>query len=700
MFPYSNYVPPKPVSSFEGIDRELLDNYSYDFKLRHDRPQDCDDCAEIVQHKPFLTLRIENNKFILRVEDANYVKNLMDQRNDGFAVEIVRFDDYMCGNPAYFTKPSRRNNQLKLNGEIIQPLKKKDLEKGFKKRSKRKEVKFLSYVFKSDSLKFFKRFGRYKMDRYNFEYFEISLGRVPRDIGGYWAHNLIYIQDNQICHVDYFTSYCGEIIDDYQPAQFLPASAEGNCQFSPEEKLVHFSIPFEQGKSDFTKEDIEPFIESISNLSYELDSVRIKAYSSIEGDSLMNAELQMLRAKNIADVLKENQEQNVPLTLSTATDWEGFYQAISRDAKWRHLRSRSKAEILQELNKVGLDKVEYLLKKERRGEIDLFCTIPVEDQNLEYFMSKELRKMELAADKGFSQDELGAFNTLYECIHNKVVEGIVSPEFLAKVKMPENYIDHHLLAQNFILYGYEFSEAFATNEEWQSNHRDNEKYIDLNCSDRSHLTPQFHYILIRNSVNDYRESGSGDIDQLQQMINRLDKMQAFYFEDSLAQLNIDRLNFNINVLMLNTVFSQDPTKYSEDAIKSIAQLHEFYQKYELMNGNRSVELGKTAVQFGQINNAYGLMDPYVKEDSVLAYLLPLGYQHISSEGSLVWYEQLMEMSEQMESTIWCNVFFEKCTIPFQAFDYAPLRDVFCEKCMEKSDFLQRLVGTENTEENE
>ena len=28
---------------------------------------------------------------------------------DGFAVELVVFDDYMCGNPAYYTKPSRRN---------------------------------------------------------------------------------------------------------------------------------------------------------------------------------------------------------------------------------------------------------------------------------------------------------------------------------------------------------------------------------------------------------------------------------------------------------------------------------------------------------------------------------------------------------------------------------------------------------------
>jgi uncharacterized protein YkwD len=697
MFPYSNYVPPELANSFEGIHRELLKDYPYDFKLKHDNPEDCIECDEMVKKQPFLTLRVERNKFILRVENSNYVKNIMDKRKDGFVVEIVTFDDYMCGNPAYYTKPSRRNGQTKLNGKLLHPVYKKDLEKGYRKRAKRKDVKFLSYIFKADSVAFFDRFGRYKLDRYNFQYFEISLGRVPRDISGIWAHNLVYLQENQICHIDYFTGYCGEIINEYQPAEFIPPSAEDHCVFFPEDKSLHFSIPFEQGKSEFTKEDIEPFIQSISNLSYDLDSVSIKAYSSIEGDSLINSSLQILRAQNIAKVLKENQDQNVPVTISTSTDWEGFYESISTNSKWKYLGKKNRQDILKELNKVGFDQIEPILKEERRGEIDLYCTIHVNDQNLEYFITKELNSINNVLDSLKQRNRsnlemLEQFNFLYECIHSKVVQGKISSEYLAGVKMPTNYRDNHPLTQNYIMYGYEFKEAFKSNQEWQKNHSKDEDYIQSSCSEPTHMRPEFYYILIRNATEYYQETGTGDFEKLQNMLNMLDKMHNYYSKDSVAQVNIDRLNFNLNVLLLNSVFAAEPQKYSGNAIKSIAQLHQFYTKYNLMTENKSILLGKTAVHFKQIQTAYSLLEPYANEDSVLAYMLPLGYQHISSEGAATWYENVISKSEQMSDEIWCNMFFKECMIPFQAFDYEPLRDVFCEKCMDKSDFIKEILG--------
>lgn len=307
MFPYSNYEPAIEVNSFEGVIKHLVDNYTYDFDLKHDKPEYCTSCKQEVVNPPPITLRIERNMFILRVEDSVYVKNLMNDKRDGFAVEIVTFNDYMCSNPAYYTKPSRRNGQLMLNGKILKPLFRNDLYKGYKKREKRKDVKFIPYIFNSDSLKFFNRFGKFKLDRFNSEYFEIPLGRVPNDINGYWAHNLVYIQNGQICHIDYFTGYCGSVIEEYLPVEFIPCTADDHCKLKPEERFLHFSIPFEQGKSDFTKEDIGPFIKSISDLSYNLDSVHIHAYSSIEGDSVLNRNLQIMRSKNIAAVLKQNQ---------------------------------------------------------------------------------------------------------------------------------------------------------------------------------------------------------------------------------------------------------------------------------------------------------------------------------------------------------------------------------------------------------
>ena len=122
MFPNSDYSPSPPTTSFDDIPRELINPHKYDHNLKHNRPQKCEPCSVLVATQPFLTLRIERNNFILRIENADYVKDLITNSNDGFAVEIVSFDDYMCGNPEYFTKPSRRNNQLRINGKILKPV--------------------------------------------------------------------------------------------------------------------------------------------------------------------------------------------------------------------------------------------------------------------------------------------------------------------------------------------------------------------------------------------------------------------------------------------------------------------------------------------------------------------------------------------------------------------------------------------------
>lgn len=697
MFPYSDYSPSKLAESFDGIERKLLEDYVYEFHLRHDKPENCYTCNLAANDMPFITLRIENNNFILRIEEADYVKNLLNKRFDGFAVEIVSFNDYMCGNPAYYTKPSRRNGQTMLNGYVIEPLFKKDLYKGFKKRKVKKDVRFLSYIFQADSVDFFNRFGKYKLERYSHEYFEVSLGRVPRNIQGYWAHNLVYIQNGQICRFDVFTGYCGEIIEDYQSTDFIPAPADDYCYLQPEFRSLHFSIPFEKGKYEFTRQDIEPFLQSLDEITYILDSVHIHAYSSIEGDSTTNYQLQIKRAESITSVLHENQEQVTNVRVTTSTDWNGFYKAVSNSSKWKYLGTMSHPDVLAELNEIGYDAVEDILKSERRGEIDLYCTIHPTDENLEYFITKELKMFNdgidsLTREKRGVMNYLDGFYSLYNCVHSKVVQGKIDPAFLAAIKMPNMYKDHHGLVQAYVLFGLEFNESFSKNSHWQSNYLKDIEHIHQNCMEPTHILPEFLFILIRNSIDFYFKTKSADFDKLQNLLSLLEQMEPIYRSDPDAKLNIDKLNFNLNVLLLNAVFAKEPMKYSGNAIKSIAQLYKFYETYNHLSGSKAIELGKTAVYFHQIYPAIELMQPFAHEDSVMAYILPLGYQHISTEGSLNWYDKVIKAADEMDTTIWCNMFFDECKIPFQAFDYEPLRSLFCERCLEESGFIQNLLG--------
>ena len=91
------------------------------------------------------------------------------------------------------------------------------------------------------------------------------------------------------------------------------------------------------------------------------------------------------------------------------------------------------------------------------------------------------------------------------------------------------------------------------------------------------------------------------------------------------------------------------------------------------------------------------MEPYASEDSVLAYLMPLGYRHVSEFEADDYYAKLVQLADVMDNTIWCEMFMGECLIPFQALDHEELRAEFCERCLDKNSFIQELFGRSTSE---
>lgn len=695
-FSYSDYVPPPPITSFEGIGKELIE-YDYPYDLRHDKPEKCETYEALLADKPWLTLRVEGNKFILKVENSEYVQKMIRDAQDGFAVEIVTYTDYMCGNPAYYTKPSRRNGQLKLNGFTLEPLYKKDLFPGYKKRKKKKEVRFIPYIFKADSVSFFKRFGQYKIDSYSSEYFEISLGKVPKDIDGFWNHNLVYIQNKQICHIDYFTSFCGELFDDYRTTEFIPLDSDGRYTFLPQKEISQFTIPFEQGQVNFTKEDIEPFTTSMGKLKFNIDSIGIHAYASVEGDSIINQQLQIQRGQNIASLIQSMQVEKIKLNVETSTDWDGFYANAGKSAKWKSLATKSKAEIVQQLTALDPASIEPLLAPTRRGDITIYSTIPVSDQNLSYLIEKEARKIVASINRESDivkkQEGFTAFQTLYAFAHHLVRVDSLSPEFLAKLPIPENLNLSHQALEQFLLYGYEFEEAYtANNSTWKEKSYSDLIWLLKNSQKSNQLSPNFFYQVARLETERMKVKPPKDQQEVQTIFTLLTNIESSYQLDSSFQKNIDRVNFDLNVILLNHIFTRNPLESGEDAVKSIAQLWEFYKKHDELTDSRAIALAKCAVHYAKVEFAKEMLLPYATTDSILSYYMPLCWNHPSDERWSEYYDYLIELSYSMKIDNWCNLFMGDCLIPFQAFDHESLRNRFCEECMEKNNMILQLQG--------
>lgn len=235
-----------------------------------------------------MSVSVKNNNFILRVEDADFVKEIIQNKHDGFAVEIVPFDAYACGNPAYENEPSRRNGLKRTTGNILMPVYRDDLIKGYKKRTKVKNLNFVKYLFTADSVSFFKRFGRYELANFDAQYFEIKLGRVPKELSGWWNHNLVYIHDKQICHFLYLTNYPGELSTELIEVDYVPPVPINEYEFKLEQFKDTLELYYDAGQTVSLNTDLDLMTQRFEKNHLKISSVKIEGFCSVEGDSSIN----------------------------------------------------------------------------------------------------------------------------------------------------------------------------------------------------------------------------------------------------------------------------------------------------------------------------------------------------------------------------------------------------------------------------
>lgn len=696
MFPYSNYTPPPQVTSFAEVPNQLIPKYKYPFKLRHDKLEKCGRSPNRFTQYPEMSLEYDKYKgFTIRIENSEYVKDLIRHSHDGFAIEIVDYEDFACGSPFYYEKPSRRNGQLRLSGKTLEPKYRKDLFKGFKKRKKMENIKFFPYIFRKDSINFFRRFGQYKMDKYSSEYFEIRLGKIPRHGPRLFEANLVIIQDKQICDIVYFSPYCGAPYEEYVPTDFINYQYDDfQYYFKVTPDQLSFSIPFEQGQVNFEKKSILKNISSLSEFDFFIDSVNIHAFSSVEGDSAINAQLQIKRAENIASIFQGIQDQEITKTLSTSINWKDFRVGIARNRDTRMLTRLSNKDLLTVVNR-NSKTLEPQLAATRRGDVKVFFHVVPNLKSLKYYINKEWIRLnsQIRFKSGKREDyeeELDQLADLYKYTYAMVKEGHLDSSYFIKLKLPKEIKENPTLVQLYLLFGFEYPTIFQQFRDWKE---DSVTYLNQYCFDtRTKLIPEFNYLLIKLLSDKLIKMKSMTKKEYGTLIYKSKMAKGYYFKTELARINMDKINFNLNMLTLNNFYNVDPRKYKDDAVMAISQVYEYYAKNDLISDSLALKLARMAIFFRSPQLAIRFVSPYEATHlKIRTFIDEVGYVHPSEPYGPSYYQKLMNDSQVLPVDIWCNMFIKPCGIPFQIFDYEPLRKRYCELCKGKNDYLNMLL---------
>ena len=699
-----DFVENKNMFPYSGVDREAVNamlsdfprNLSYPHGLRYDEKEKCDECKEIWEQYPHFSVRIKRNAFYLRVEEASFVQELIQNRRDGFAVEVVPFDPFACGNPAYYEEPSRRNGEKRTSGIVLEPVYRKDLMKGFKRRKRKDNIRFVNYILSADSVSFFKRFGRYRMVNFDAKYFEIKLGRVPKDVSTWWNHNLVYIHNKQLCHFVYLTNYPGELDLEMIDVPYYPPLPFDDYEF----QLEHFSdtleLFYDPGATVTKDSELNRMIKMYQEKHLRIESVDIHGYCSVEGDEKKNEILHQQRATNILSAMKDILTKDTVTRIRSEVAWGHFYSRVKDDSKWNFLYDKSRKEIQRFLTDPNNERPLDILKEERKVKVVVVGTRDLNKSNALYYIQRDLNKMFFKTTSGqlecLNPDSL---TRLYEkAYYFSTVDSISVEDFLS-IHVPD-YIGGrpHRLDHDIAFYRYNYLKDKADESAVVELESQIEFVFEM-CGAADHLSPQFHYLsacLLVDRIRDKQNRLTTRDESIQKAFDRLNLLLSWYDLDEQFKLDVARANLNIINILMETIDGDQIFEYNKTINASLVQIVEYYRNTNQLTAEKVVQLSKLLCYFQNVGLAVELCRDFLDDNDVLQIYLPLAYQHssfLSSDAELlsetVFLQLLKEAKARLTGEEWCRLFYGQYGIPFQVMDDESLRKLFCETCPNRVD---------------
>jgi hypothetical protein len=691
-FPYTSLDRDSVNSLLASFPKDL----SYPFGLRYNEKQKCDECKDQWADPPPMSVRVSRNYFILRVEDASFVQELIQNRKDGFAIEIVPFDAFACGNPAYYNEPSRRNGMKRTSGRLLEPVYRKDLMKGFKRRKKKKDVSFVKYLLSADSVSFFKRFGRYKLTNFKAKYFEIKLGKIPKDINGWWNHNLVYINNKQICHFLYLTNYPGELDLEMIDVPYYPPVPIDNYEFVLDRYADTLELFYEAGVTETSSSALKKLISRYQEKNIRIDQLNIEGFCSVEGDAQKNEELHQQRAQKIMDAMGPILPNDSVSSVGSQVAWEHFYASVKDDPKWKFLYPKSTAEISAYFADPANERPVQILKEERKVKVVVSGVRDLNRKNAMYYIKRDLRNMFVKIDRG----ELNCVNPdslrrLYEKAYYFSLLDTISVDDFLKIDIPKHRNGpSHTLMHHMAFYHYHHLKDSASKTELSKLKSKVESVFTL-CGAAEHLSPEFHYLSACFLVDRIEKKGdkiTTNDPTIQKAFDRLNLLLNWYELDSVFMIDVAKANLNIVNILIETIDADLVFEYRETINASLIQIVEYYRKTDQLNPKSVLSLSQLLCYFQNVPLAVELCRDFLYDDDVLQLYLPLAYYHSSflSNDYAIEYEReflslLMEAKTRLTSDQWCKLFYGKFGIPFQVMDHEPLHKAFCETCPNRVD---------------
>ncbi len=613
------------IASAGSVSSQVTNRENYDFK----QPSpDARECARLFQVYRAIPQELRINTFIRQdtafiVLPGNpWLAQILESKNDGVSIDLVQKSQYQCDNI------TRLSTSWSHKGFLLPPLYRDDVKRRLRNTSQ-------GAVF-------------------------VPVGKLPRQMKPEDVEaNFILLEDKFLC------AYSSIVNIDFQGWKLLrmglyydTLSAEKmEERYRELKKDLRFIIPFEKNKATYKESDVKGLYDSLRLTDYAIQSISIRAYTSVEGTTERNTQLQLERAQSLVAALQTYQPEKIQSTIQTNENWVEFLDdVVAFHPDWLSL---SKEEIKEKLKSPNLlADLEPILRNHRKGIVEIHL-----EKRLSYRESdpNELRKY---FEETIRKKDLDEALYLQQIIFNKVERQELPDEYVKSITIPES-LDYGSLLLN--REAFQYTNGFSTVFEAIDAFTRLERIIPKN--------PHLQYNLCALRLQAWMVTDL--IDDGLELKADIQKLESQGIHSNLAL----RLLVNYHILMSEKYMRKQKFAAKDQTLKFILDTY----RGLTLNDNDLVNLAKYFCFYSRFDWAEQLLQPRIKaldvsEDLVYYYIsLTIINRKNTSDPN---YRVILLNAINVNPNRFCKQFNSSAQegISFQLLDDAFLRKTYCETC--------------------
>ncbi|GAB1858711.1 hypothetical protein MHTCC0001_35510 [Flavobacteriaceae bacterium MHTCC 0001] len=620
------------IACFTGYTLSAQTTYDIQFpKTNAERHQKCQTCLQSFSQKPKevkFAIKREHNNLYFQINDKKWFHQLFKNAGDGIAVDVVAKSRYSCEKPAI--TPSQ------IRGKLLKPVYAPKLKSGLKP------------------------FGD--------NAFRVHVGKISdTDVNKELEYNILFISNKMLCNyylIYDLESYNWDLLDmgmyldslTYNSRQIKASVKEG---YILRNKTLRFTVPFEKNKSSYSQDDIKPIYDSLRLTDFNIKTINIKAYASVEGSLERNIELQEQRANSIVAALQTFQKPAITNTVSSSENWVEFLNDI-KDTKFAYLGKLKKSEVKAKLVGALSKELEPILQYHRKAVLEL--ELEKKDKYKTMSPDELIAKFNTAIKTENLNEAIEIQNSLFEKLKNKVA----SPNILSRMEIPKQAKFYKLLNKNYAYrYMLNVKQALIVYNELLAL----EKLVPRNKE------VKYNIAAIRIKLWRFKALEINEAKLKSQIL----VLKNYGIKSAL----ISRMMVNYHIIKAeNLMRKRDYTNKD----KSIAYIKSNYKKFYLSDYDY-LSLAQFFSYYANIDMAVALLENKARsiaidEDLLFYYLnLTLTNSTLTKDDD---YRTILLNAINMNKGRFCSLFnaVEDGGVTFQLLMDAYLRDTYCENCTE------------------